>query len=70
MTNEHVIFTVEDMRDDPCAATIRDALLRLNGVEDVMADVGMKRVAVEYDSERMQLDTLRGTIEDEGFKVR
>lgn len=70
MANEHVTFTVEGITSENCATTIHDALIRLNGVEDVIVDLGMKRVAVEFDAERMHRDTLRGTIEDEGYKVR
>jgi len=70
MAMEHVTFTVEGITNENCAETIHDALIRLNGVENVIVDLGMKRVAVEFDAERMHRDTLRGTIEDEGYKVR
>lgn len=70
MTNEHVTFTVEGMSGDSGANAIRNALIRLNGVEDVMVDTGIMRVAVEFDAERIGLETLRGTIEDAGYKVR
>jgi len=70
MAMEHVTFTVEGITSENSATTIHDALIRLNGVENVIVDLGMKRVAVEFDAERMHRDTLRGTIEDEGYKVR
>ena len=70
MANEHVTFVVDDLGCEACALTVREALLRLNGVVSVMADAGMKRVAVEFDSDRLQTETLRGTIEDTGYKVR
>jgi hypothetical protein len=70
MANEHVTFTVEGISDEIGATVLHDTLICLNGVENVIVDVAMKRVAVEYDAERMHRDTLRGTIEDEGYKVR
>ncbi len=70
MTNEHVTFNVEGMAGNDSADTIHAALIRLNGVDNVIVDVGMKRVAIEYDAERVPMDTLKGTIEDAGYKVR
>jgi len=70
MTNEHVTFTVEGMTGESSANAVRNALIRLNGVEDVTVHTDIFRVAVEYDAERIGLETLRGTIEDAGFKVR
>jgi len=70
MKTEHITFTVETAMDEPGLAMIREALTRLNGVVDVMVDAVLKRVAVEFDAERMEQGTLRGTIEDAGYKVR
>ncbi len=70
MTNEHVTFTVEGITCESSAHAVRNALIRLNGVEDVTVHADILRVAVEYDAERIGLETLRGTIEDAGFKVR
>ena len=70
MTNEHVTFNVEGMSGTGCPDVIHAALIRLNGVENVIVDVDLKRVAVEFDAERVPIDTLKGTIEDAGFKVR
>ena len=70
MKTEHTTFTVETAMDEPGLAIVREALTRLNGVVDVMVDVDLKRVAVEFDAERMEPSTLRGTIEDAGYKVR
>lgn len=70
MSNEHVIFNVDGMTGPQEAEAIKTVLSIMNGVVTVMADVDLKRIAVEYDAERMHTDTLRGTIEDAGYKVK
>lgn len=69
MTNEHATFNV-GIVDQEAAGAIRLALMSMNGVIEVMVDLDSKRVAVEFDAERIELDTLKGSIEDAGFKVR
>ncbi len=66
----NVSFNVEGMRCEHCVKTLKTALSVLNGVIEVFVDLAAKRVAVEYDDERMQPETLKGTIEDAGYKVR
>ncbi len=39
------------------------------GVVSVKADHQAKRVEIEYDEEKVPLDTLKQTIVDQGFKV-
>jgi copper chaperone len=70
MLSEHVAFNVEDMTCEKCASTIQGALSKLNGIMNIIVDLDMKRVAVEYDVERLNFETLRGTIEDAGYKVK
>ncbi len=70
MTNQHIAFVVEGMACDHCAQSIKSALTQLNGVYEVIVDIQSKRIAVEFDQERMDIDTLKGTIEDAGYKVK
>jgi len=70
MENQHVSFTVEDMSCEHCVKTIKERVSRLNGVYDVLVDLGTKRVVVEYDAERLDPDTIRDTIEDAGYTVK
>ena len=70
MVNQHVALNVEGMSCDHCSHTIREALLRLNGVYEVIVDLSVKRVAVEYDAERLDIETIKGTIEDVGYTVK
>ncbi|MCX7773618.1 MAG: copper ion binding protein [Clostridia bacterium] len=70
MANQHIAFNVEDMSCEHCVKSIKAAVTQLNGVYEVIVDLKTKRVAVEYDDERLDADTLKGTIEDTGYKVR
>ena len=70
MKNQHIVFNVEDMTRENCKQIIKSALTQLNGVYEVIVDLGTKHVAVEYDEERLDVGTLKGTIEDVGYKVR
>lgn len=70
MANQHIAFNVEGMSCDHCVKTIKSALTQLNGIYDVIVDLDTKHVAVEYDEERLDVGTLKGTIEDAGYKVR
>lgn len=70
MSSQNTAFYVEDMSCEHCVNTIKAELTKLNGVYDVIVDLKSKRVAVEYDEERVSADILRETIEDAGFTVR
>lgn len=70
MKSEHVAFIVEEMTCEHCVAAIRERVSRLNGVYDVLVDLQAKRIVVEYDAERLDAETIRGTIEDAGYTVK
>ncbi|NLU51998.1 MAG: heavy-metal-associated domain-containing protein [Clostridiaceae bacterium] len=70
MSGQNIAFNVEGMSCEHCVNAIKAALTKLNGVYDVIVDLNSKRVAVEYDEERVSADILRETIEDAGYKVR
>ena len=70
MTNQHIALNVDGMTCEHCVKSIKEALTQLNGVYEVIVDIGAKRVAIEFDEERMDIETLKGTIEDIGYKVK
>jgi len=70
MSDNHVTLNVEGMTCNHCVASITKALMQLNGVENVIVNLEMKRVAIEFDAERMNVEILKGTVEDAGYKVR
>lgn len=70
MKSEHVAFFVEEMSCEHCVETIKKRISRLNGVCGVLADLKTKRVVVEYDAERVDEETIKGTVEDAGYTVK
>ena len=70
MSEQNIAFNVEGMSCENCARSIKNALMQLNGVYNVIVDIETKRVAIEYDDERLNDEIIRETIEDRGFKIR
>ncbi len=70
MGKENVIFTVPDMSCSHCESTIKNAVGKLNGVENVFVDLNNKKVSVEYDEAKVSVDTIKVTIEDQGYDVK
>jgi copper chaperone len=70
MAVQNIAFNVEGMTSDDSAGLIKDSLKVLNGVFEVIVDLNAKRVAVEYDDERLNGEIIKETIEDKGFKIR
>jgi copper chaperone len=50
-----------------CANSIKNALRRLDGVNDVQVDVPTRTVTVEYDEERVSRQTVVGALDKAGF---
>ena len=70
MGRDNVILTVPDMSCSHCEDAIKRAVGKLNGVENVLVDLGSKKVSVEYDESKVSVDTIRVTIEDLGYDVK
>lgn len=64
-----LILTVNDMTEN-CAKAIRNALLRINGVENVIINVESNKICIEFDDEKISEQLIRETIEDEGYDVK
>ncbi len=64
-----VILPVTGMKCDACENLIHDALMEKEGVVSVKADHQAKKVEIEYEEEKVSLDTLKQIIVDQGFKV-
>jgi copper chaperone len=67
---KHISLYIGDMTLGNCIQDIKSALKKLNGIYDVIVDISTRHVAVEYDEERLDIGTIKGTIEDVGFKVK
>lgn len=70
MSKENAIFTVPDMSCSHCEKTIKNAVGRLNGVDSVLIDMNSKKVSVEYDETKVSTETIKETIEDQGYEVK
>lgn len=70
MAEQNIAFNVEGMTNDDSAESIKNSLTMLNGIVEVIVDINAKRVAVEYDEERLSAEIIKGTIEDAGFEVK
>lgn len=70
MGKENAILTVPDMSCSHCEATIIKAVGKLNGVESVFVDLANKKVSVEYDDSKVSVNTIKLTIEDQGYNVK
>lgn len=70
MSEQNIAFNVEGITSNESAESLKNSLNMLNGVIEVIIDIKAKRVAVEYDEERLSDETIKGTIEDAGFEVK
>lgn len=64
-----IILNVEGMSCSHCVNAITKAVGALDGVSNVDIDLNGKTVSVSYDSNKVSLDTIKSTIEDEGYDV-
>ena len=70
MSQEIKILNVEGMSCTHCENSVIKAVGTLNGVSKVNVDLKAKRVTVEYDSEKVDIQTIKDTIEDQGYDVK
>ncbi|MCX8128662.1 MAG: copper chaperone CopZ [Clostridia bacterium] len=69
MSKEISTLIVEGMSCSHCENSVKKAVSALNGVDNVAVDLKSKKVTIEYDTERVSLDTIKNTIEDQGYDV-
>ena len=70
MAEDFISLNVEGMSCEHCVESIKSAVGNLNGVSAVTLSLADKKVAVEYDKERVTLDTIKSVIEDQGYEVK
>lgn len=64
---EKTVFNVPKMYADHHVKAVREALLQLDGVEDVLASSAFKRVIVGYDSARLKPDAIEEALRAAGY---
>lgn len=64
---EKTVFNVPKMYADHHVKAVREALLQLDGVEDVVASSAFKRVVVDYDPSRLEPASIEETLRAAGY---
>ncbi len=64
-----VTLSVSGMKCDACENLIHDALMEKEGVVEVKADHQAKCVEIDYNESMVDLEVLKQTIVEQGFKV-
>jgi len=67
VASEKTVFEVPKMYADHHVEIVRNALLTLNGVEDVVASSGAQRVAVRYDPQRLTANAIAEALRSAGY---
>ncbi len=70
MSTEVKTLNVEGMSCSHCENSVKKTVGALNGVSSVNVDLKLKKVTVEFDPQRVSVDTIRDTIEDQGYEVK
>jgi copper chaperone len=63
------VLNVEGMSCSHCVNAVTKAVTALEGVSGVNVDLEGKKVAVDYDADRVSLDSIKEAIEEEGYDV-
>ncbi|HHV28910.1 copper chaperone CopZ [Acetivibrio mesophilus] len=69
MPKDIVKLAVEGMSCNHCVNSIKKAVGNLDGVDNVEIDLEGKKVTVEYDSSKVKVETIKDSIEDQGYDV-
>ena len=70
MASEVKILNVEGMSCSHCENSIKKAVGSLNGVGNVIVDLRSKKVTIEFDPEKVSVDIIKDTIEDQGYDIK
>lgn len=66
---KNITLNVEGMSCSHCVNEVTTALTALDGVDGVNVDLAGKTVTVDYDSDRVSIESIKEAIEDEGYDV-
>jgi copper chaperone len=69
MSNASTVFEVKGMTCEHCVKCIQDAVSELDGVMTVAVDLEENKVTVGYDIAVVTMQTIKETIEDQGYEV-
>ena len=66
---EHITLNVKGMSCGHCVSAVETSVGALNGVDKVEVHLSEGRVEVEFNPEQVSVNTVKDTIEDQGFDV-
>jgi copper ion binding protein len=69
MSKESKTLNVNGMSCSHCENTVKKHVGALGGVDNVAVDLEAKKVTVEYDPDKVTIDIIKETIEDQGYEV-
>lgn len=66
---EKVTLNVQGMSCGHCVKAVEGSVGKLNGVSTVKVDLENGKVDVEFDANEVTLETIKETIDDQGYDV-
>jgi copper ion binding protein len=70
MANIITKLNVEGMSCEHCVKSIKKAVGDLAGVNNVEVDLKSKAVTIGYDEQKVNIQTIKNSIEDQGYEVK
>jgi len=70
MSNVVKTLIVEGMTCSHCENSVKKAVGELDGVNYVKVELSTKEVTIEYNSDKLSEETIKETIEDQGYDVK
>ena len=70
MSSEVKTLNVEGMSCSHCENSVKKAVGELDGVGSVAVDLKGKKVTIEFNPEKVSVETIKDTIEDQGYDVK
>lgn len=67
---EKVTLNVQGMSCGHCVKAVESSVGELAGVETVKVNLEQAQVEVAYDDSKVTLDTIKETIDDQGYNVQ
>ena len=67
---ENAILTVEGMSCNHCVKSVEGSVGKLSGVDEVKVNLSEGLVNIEYNAKKIALETIKETIEDQGYDVK
>ena len=69
MANRVQVLNVDGMSCSHCENSVKKSVGELKGVDNVTVNLSTKKVAVEFDSDRVSISDIKDAIEDLGYDV-